>query len=179
MLQHVGFVFDVVHPDVDENDVSTDMAPAEYVVELAQRKAVWCAERSQGPVVVVGADTTVVLDGEVLNKPRDSNEARHMLKRLQGRTHTVYTGVAIVRRFPDIALTNCSATRVTFRPVSDDEIDAYVRGGSPLDKAGAYGIQDDSGALFVERIEGCYFTVVGLPLSMLSQMLQHLSRDVG
>jgi septum formation protein len=176
LLTQVGFVFDVAIPDVDEEAVPTSMPADAYVLELARRKAMWCASRSIGPVVAIGADTTVVLDGTVMNKPVDAIHARQMLQRLQGRTHTVYTGVAIVSQQPDVVLTQCSATAVTFRSVHDFEIDAYVASGSPMDKAGAYGIQADAGALFVERVEGCYFTVVGLPLSMLSQMLHRLSK---
>lgn len=174
LLEQVGFTFDVVVPDVDEDAVSTSMPPEEYVMELALRKALWCAQRSAEPVVVVGADTTVVLDGVVMNKPRDADDARRMLLQLQGNTHTVYTGLAVVGRGPDVVRCKCSATKVSFRPVSEYEIDAYVAGGTPMDKAGAYGIQGDAGALFVERIEGCYFTVVGLPLSLLSTMLHGL-----
>ena len=111
--------------------------------------------------LVLAADTVVVLDGDVLGKPPTTADARATLRRLSGRTHTVYTGLALVH--DGRAATDHRATRVTFADLSDAEIDAYVATGSPMDRAGAYGIQDDAGALFVTRVEGDYPAVVGLP----------------
>lgn len=121
--------------------------------------------------LTLGADTVVVLEGEVLGKPRSEAEARSMLERLSGATHTVYTGLALLHPSSGRRLTAHEATQVTFSELSDDEIARYVETGSPMDKAGAYGIQDDYGALFISRIEGDYYNVVGLPLQRLYRML--------
>lgn len=120
--------------------------------------------------LVIGADTIVVAGGRFLGKPADAAEARSMLRMLSGRRHHVVTGVALVRREPALRSVDASVTAVSFRGLNDEEIDRYVASGEPLDKAGAYGIQGRA-ALFVERIEGDYFTVVGLPLTILGRML--------
>jgi septum formation protein len=121
---------------------------------------------------IIGADTIVVLDGEMLGKPNDRVEAVDMLKRLSGRTHTVVTGIALVEVPSGRNTVEVESTKVTFREIPEEEIREYVDGGSPLDKAGAYGIQDDYGAVFVTRIEGCYYNVVGLPLARLHTMMR-------
>lgn len=171
LLEHVGFAFEVVVPNVDEDAVPTSMPPSDYVQELAKRKAFAGATLVEGAALVVGCDTTVVIDGRVLNKPRNTAEAAAMLGMLSGRTHTVFTGIAIVDTSTSSVMLKVSTTEVTFRELRHIEIATYVDSGSPMDKAGAYGIQDDAGALFVERVNGCYYTVVGLPLAMLSTML--------
>jgi septum formation protein len=119
--------------------------------------------------LVLAADTVVVLDGDVLGKPATPAAARTTLRRLSGRSHTVYTGFALA--FDGRTASDHRATRVTFADLSDAEITAYVASGSPMDRAGAYGIQDDAGALFVTRIDGDYPTVVGLPLRALYEAL--------
>jgi septum formation protein len=178
LMRHVGFSFSSVVPSIDEDAVSTTLPPDEYVRELAVRKAVRGSEMVVGDVIVIGSDTTVVLDDAVLNKPADAAEAAEMLRRLSGRTHTVHTGIALVGRGRGLGRRGASrATDVTFRELSDAEINAYVASGSPLDKAGAYGIQDDFGAVFVSRVEGCYYTIVGLPLELLYTELRALVED--
>jgi len=173
LLAQVGFTFSLVAPDVDETTVSTLLPPDEYVKRLALMKAERGAELFNHDAIVIGSDTTVVLDGEVLNKPIDEADARRMLRTLSGRTHVVHTGIALVSKAPGVAHRVASrATSVTFRDLSDEEIHAYVASGSPLDKAGAYGIQDDFGAVFVSHVEGCYYTIVGLPLELLYTMLR-------
>lgn len=178
LLHHIGFDFDVVVPNVDEDAVPTTIPPESYVMQLAEAKARRGAELVSRPSIVIGSDTTVVLDGAVLNKPVDRDDAIRMLTMLSGRTHTVYTGISLV----DSATGHCSTTsrntRVTFRHLDADEIAAYVDSGSPLDKAGAYGIQDDFGAVFVSHVEGCYYTIVGLPLELLYTMLRVFAREV-
>jgi len=137
--------------------------PQEMVLQLAQRKALAVAARHL-EAMVIGADTTVVLQQEILGKPASPAEAADMLGRLSGRTHQVYTGFVIVDR-PSLRL--CSGvekTDVTFRQLSPAEIARYVESGAAMDKAGAYGIQDFS-AIFTERIEGCFYNVVGFPLT--------------
>lgn len=176
LLRHVGFEFDVVVPNVDEDSVPTTMPPQDYVERLARAKAMRGAELVLRPSIVIGSDTTVVLDGIVLNKPVDANDAVRMLTLLSDATHTVYTGLSLVDSATGRCTTTHSATRVTFRALEAEEIQAYVDSGSPLDKAGAYGIQDDFGAVFVRHVEGCYYTIVGLPLELLYTTLQSFVR---
>lgn len=176
LLEQLGLAFDVVVSGVSEV-VAADVAPDEMVEVLAQRKAE-AVGRDRPEALVLGADTIVVLDGDVLEKPGDECEARLMLRRLSGRTHTVYSGIALVHPTTDRAVCRHVATHVTFGDLSDDEIDDYVASGSPMDKAGSYGIQDDRGALFVERVDGDYYNVVGLPLHTLYRTLQAHFGDV-
>ena len=149
-------------------------APGPAVEALALRKA--RAAAAAAGSLVLAADTVVVLGDDVLNKPATPEEATAMLGRLSGRTHTVYTGVALLHG--DRAETTHAATRVTFASLRDDEIAAYVATGSPMDKAGAYGIQDDLGALLVARIDGEYTNVVGLPLRTLYVTLRDRFPDL-
>jgi len=151
--------------------------PASMVRRLALEKATDVAGRVRRGIVV-GADTIVVLRGRVLGKPGDERQARRMLGQLSGRTHTVYTGVALVDARTDRRMTFYERTRVTFRRISQQEIRDYVRSGSPLDKAGAYGIQDDFGAVFVEKVSGCFYNVVGFPLSRFYVELPRFERQV-
>lgn len=169
LLAMVGAAFEVDPPTTEEY-IPPGLAPAEVVVALASAKAEEVAARRPDDVVV-GADTLVAVDGEILGKPRDAEEARRMLRRLSGRTHEVWTGLAIVHRARGRVARAAERTRVTFRPLEEGTIDRYVQTGEGLDKAGAYAVQG-VGSLFVTRIEGCYFNVVGLPLARLSAMLE-------
>ena len=162
LLQLIGLKFHVLPSQVDE-EACTEPDPVRHVLQLSLAKARDVADRIEAGLVV-GADTIVVLDGEILGKPADSAEAVQMLQRLSGRTHEVYTGFAIVCRPEEESVTGYEVTRVHFRPLQDWEIHSYVASGSPMDKAGAYGIQDQS-ALFADRIEGCFYNVVGFPLT--------------
>jgi septum formation protein len=139
------------------------------VQQLAGSKAAAVAD-GVPDAVVLGADTIVVAEEGILGKPVDSGDAARMLRLLSGRRHHVVTGVAVIRRQPPTFLVESSETAVWFRPLTEVEIARYVATGEPLDKAGAYGIQGRAGA-FVERIEGDYFTVVGLPLARVSALL--------
>jgi len=130
------------------------------------------ASTIKNETIVIGADTLVVLDGRILTKPRDDYEARAMLKKLSGRTHIVFTGLALVHTRSMEYRTCFRRTEVSFRQIDEKEIDAYVSSGSPLDKAGAYGIQDDFGTVFVKSINGCYYNVVGLPLEAFYSSLK-------
>ena len=177
LLKHIGFEFDAIAPDVDEDSVPTDLPPEQYVEQLALMKARKGRQMSEHDCIVIGSDTTVVLNGEILNKPDDEEHAREMLRTLSGQTHTVYTGLALVHSDDEYRVTS-RQTRVTFRDLDDDEIAAYVDGGSPMDKAGAYGIQDDFGAVFVSKVEGCYYTIVGLPLELLYTTLREFSEAI-
>lgn len=170
LLAHLGLPFEVIASDFDESLLSpVGLPPADYVSQLAQGKAAEVAARLAAPeAVILGADTTVVLDGDVLNKPLDPADAARMLRRLSGRTHEVYTGLCVIRG--EHIQTAHAVTAVTFDTLTDNTIAAYVATGEPLDKAGAYGIQGDSLG-FIPQIDGDYYTVVGLPLALLRGLL--------
>ena len=163
LLRQIGFDPEVVPCDVEET-FDHHLSPDDNAIRLALDKA-RCTARTRENALVIGADTIVVLNGKLLGKPTDAADAHRMLRLLSGNTHTVHTAFALVDRPSGLAEVGVESTRVTFRDLPDAEIEEYVRGGSPMDKAGAYGIQDDYGAVFVSRIEGCYYTVVGFPLS--------------
>ncbi|NMB46215.1 MAG: septum formation inhibitor Maf [Firmicutes bacterium] len=170
LLHSLGVDLEVVPAAIDENSVQ-GKTPVELAEGTAYAKARWVADRvPEG--IVVAADTIVLLDsGEILGKPHDSKEAIDMLWHLSGKGHQVVTGVAIIDSGDDRMSVFHQVTRVCFRSLSQTEIERYVATGEPLDKAGAYGIQG-KGALLVEKIEGCYFNVVGLPLPALGQALE-------
>jgi len=161
--------------DVDEW-VESGWTPIEVVENLSLRKARAAAEKLQeqngqpGASLIIGADTIVVLDGEILGKPANAGHAKAMLSSLQGRVHEVYTGVALISTGDGAESVAHRMTRVQMKPLSDEQIERYIATGEPNDKAGAYGIQG-LGSTIVERIDGCYFNVVGLPLALLSDML--------
>ena len=167
LLEQIGLTFVVRSSDVDES-VSPGLTPAQVVESLSARKGEAVAAEAAPGDLVLSADTVVALDGAILGKPRDRAEAEAMLTALSGRTHQVYTGVTLLQ--DGRRLTEHEVTAVTFRPLSPGEIAAYVSTGEPMDKAGAYGIQG-LGALLVERLEGDYFNVMGLPLCRLGEML--------
>ncbi|GBD06745.1 Septum formation protein Maf [bacterium HR21] len=172
LLRLLGIEFRVQPAPITEPDDSAELSPGEYVLQLARAKALAVAQHLCEPALVLGADTTVVLGGQYLNKPRTPEAAAAMLAQLSGRTHEVYTGVVLLR-VPELdSFTGVARAEVTFRKLQPEEIAAYVATGSPLDKAGAYGIQDPFGAVFVEHLRGCYYAVVGLPLALLYQLLR-------
>ncbi len=161
-----------VLPAAGEERADPSLPPDELVKALSRRKAEEVAARCAGTDdAVVGADTVVVLDGEVLGKPRDAGDARRMLRALSGRSHTVFTGVTVIRG--GTTLSHAERTEVFFRPLSDGEIDRYIATGEPMDKAGAYGAQGLA-SLFVERLDGDFFNVMGLPLCALGKLLKQL-----
>jgi septum formation protein len=169
LLTQAGFSFTVKAADIDES-VLPGEDPEAYVTRLAREKAQTIFDAlDDAAAVVLGADTTVVLDGEILGKPLDKADAVRMLRALSGRTHRVITGVAVVTaRGTD---GTAEVTEVRFCGLSDSEIAEYVETGEPMDKAGAYGIQGRAGK-WIPRIEGCYFNVVGLPLARVCAMLR-------
>lgn len=161
----VGLDYTAITSDADENIPFTE--PGEFVEQLALRKASAVKKDNPG-ACVVGADTIVWLNGEIIGKPRDPEDAVNILKKLSGKTHTVYTGVAVLT---DQGYDVChDTTEVTMEDIPETDIRAYVASGEPLDKAGAYGIQGPA-AVFVKRVEGCYFTVIGMPMHKLYHML--------
>ncbi|MCS6809580.1 MAG: Maf family protein, partial [Bacteroidota bacterium] len=166
-------------PTLDEQEVSTNVPPTEYVQTLARLKAENVAARVDNAALVIGADTTVVLEGCVLNKPRDARDAARMLQALSNRIHEVYTGITLIEcdsgGIQKHVICDVCRTEVRFRELAQEEIAWYVATGLPLDKAGGYGIQDDYGAVFVESISGCYYNVVGLPLQLLYRRMRECS----
>ena len=174
LLKMIGFDFEVVDSQVDEqSEVYT--IPEVHVLELAQKKALKVAEKIKSGLII-GADTIVVLNNIILGKPKDAKQAKEILRQLSDRTHTVYTGFAIVEKPSGEMVSEFEKTLVSFRKLADEEIVRYIQSGSPLDKAGGYGIQDQ-GALFVEKIDGCFYNVMGLPVTKLYQALGKFIRD--
>lgn len=172
ILRDAGISFTQLSSAIDETPYSGE-TPHDLVQRLAAAKAELVAARAVGPAIVVAADTEVTLDGHIFGKPRSSDDARRMLEKLSGRTHSVVTGVALIR-LPDAERrTFVETTHVHFAKLDGEEISRYLASGEPHDKAGAYGIQGRAGR-FIPRIEGCYFNVVGLPLAHLQQILTEL-----
>ncbi len=171
MLRHAGFAFDIVPVVLDES-IESGEAPSEYVSRLADLKVTAAAGRLTGPRrPILGADTVVVADGQILGKPRDSEHAKEMLRQLSGREHHVLTGLSI--RFGQEQRGVVDSTRVRFVTLEPADIEWYVGTGEPLDKAGAYGIQG-LGGRFVAAIEGSYTNVVGLPIERVHRLLMDL-----
>jgi septum formation protein len=169
LLRQVGLSFKTAPAHVDERVLAGER-PETYAVRVASEKAHAAAKKfSSG--VIIAADTVVIVESEILGKPADPADAERMLGMLSGNMHRVITGLAVMDVGTGKMLTRTAITKVWFRSLSREEIASYVKGGEPLDKAGAYGIQG-KGALLVERIDGCYFNVVGLPLVLLSDMLK-------
>jgi septum formation protein len=172
ILRDAGFHFTMLSSAVDETAYPGE-SPQDLVQRLAVAKAELVAARAVGPAIIIGADTEVTLDGHIFGKPRSSDDARRMLEKLSGRTHSVVTGVALIR-LPDAErITFVESTLVHFAALSPEQITAYLATGEAHDKAGAYGIQGHAGR-FIPRIEGCYFNVVGLPLARLTHALTEL-----
>lgn len=165
LLHELGFTL-TVDPSAVEEQFDESVEPSMMARSLAGLKAEEVAKRHPSDIVL-GADTIVVLDGLMLSKPVDQEDAKAMLRLLSGRPHHVWTGVSLVRHETNTYVSFAECTEVQFAALSDHEIDAYVATGSPLDKAGAYGIQDDWGAVFISGIKGDYYNVVGLPLHAL------------
>jgi septum formation protein len=172
ILRNAGIPFTVMSSAVDETPMPGESGP-DLVQRLADAKAELVAARAVGPAIVIAADTEVVLEGSVLGKPRTSEDARNMLAKLSGRTHSVVTGVTLIR-LPD-AERRCfvEITQVHFGALSDEELTRYLATEEPFDKAGSYAIQGRA-SRYIPRIEGCYFNVVGLPLARLCQSLGEL-----
>lgn len=172
ILRNAGISFSVLSSAIDETPYSNE-DPADLVQRLANAKSELVAARAVGPAIVIAADTIVVLDGHILGKPRSTEDARLMLEQLSGRTHSVLTGVSMVR-LPDAERREfVETTLVHFAPLSADEISRYLTTDESHDKAGAYAIQGRAGR-YIPGIEGCYFNIVGLPLSRLLTSLHDL-----
>jgi len=175
ILRNAGFEFEVRPAHVDETILPNEQAQ-DYVKRLAETKAKAIAElasQQEGGGYVVGADTVVVIETQIFGKPADADDARRMLRHLSGKSHEVLTGMALLRAADRQVNTNVERTRVEFLPLSEKDIEDYIATAEPFDKAGAYGIQG-VGSRFISRIEGCYFNVMGLPVSRLWQILRPL-----
>jgi septum formation protein len=172
ILQAVGWPFRSQAPNVDETRAAGE-GPVDYVKRLARQKAAAVATQlTEG--LVLGADTVVVIDEEILGQPRDANDARRMLQLLRGKWHQVLTGAALVRAGTEgCAIVDHEVTRVRFSQMSDQEIAWYIGTGEPFGKAGAYGVQGRA-ALFVAEIQGDYFNIVGLPIRLVYELIGKL-----
>ncbi len=176
ILNSVGWEFTKDVPDIDESELANEN-PEDYVQRLAREKAEAVAKKYD-EAIVLGADTTVVIDNQIIGKPNDLDDARRMIKMLSGNWHEVLTGVAIVKisnskfQIPNLSV-GIQKTRVKFAEMSDEEIEYLVQFGEPLDKAGAYAVQAQA-ALFIEKIEGDYWNVVGLPISLVYELVKNI-----
>ena len=171
LLRQVGISYKIIKPELEEKP-DIEKTPRDIALALAEDKARFVAQKLDRGVVLA-ADTLVVYQGELMGKPVDNDDARRMLCLLSGSRHEVITGLVLLDAASGLVEKDYSKTTVWMKRLSEQEIEGYVKGGEPLDKSGAYGIQG-SAALFVDRIEGCYFNVVGLPLSLLYSMMQKL-----
>jgi septum formation protein len=172
ILASAGLPFTVLSSAVDESPFPGETAAA-LVLRLANAKADLVTARAVGPAIVLAADTVVVTNDKILGKPGSTEDARHMLRLLSGRTHSVLTGVALVRLPDGERRQFTESTLVHIRPMTDEELSSYLATREPYDKAGAYAIQGQAGR-YIPRIEGCYFNVVGLPLSRVLSELETL-----
>ncbi|AFH49392.1 Putative septum formation protein [Ignavibacterium album JCM 16511] len=163
LLKQLNLKFKSLSVDSDEL-VKPDELPHQSVVRIAEEKMQLARKKIKHGIIIT-ADTIVFLDNEVLGKPSDEKDAFRMLKKLSGKTHQVFSAYCIHNTSTGKTITEFVKTDVTFRKLTNQEIKDYIKTGSPMDKAGAYGIQDDFGAVFVDHINGCYYSVVGLPLS--------------
>jgi septum formation protein len=173
LLKLLGLNFKVFHPQIEENHKGEK--PLTYAKKLAEEKAE-AANRKFKNKIIIAADTIVVIDNHILEKPISENDAKRMLKTLSGRTHIVYTAICVINQLNGKKITDYEKTFVTFRKLNPAEIDEYIKTGSCMDKAGAYGIQDDLGAVFVSKVNGCYYNVVGLPLQKLYLILNSITK---
>lgn len=176
LFRQIGLTVEVVPSDIRE-DFDPKISATENACRLSFEKARDVGNRVDD-AFIVGADTIVTIDGQLLGKPDDAADAVRMLEILSGRTHTVHTAFSLLDRPTNISVTGVESTLVTFRRLPREEIEEYVQSGAPMDKAGAYGIQDDYGAVFVTRIEGCYYNVVGFPLARFYTTLQQFQTQV-
>lgn len=163
------------HPSNISEDILENETPKAHVARLACEKVFAISNSYKNKnVIIVGADTIVVLNSKIINKPKSKSEAVKILLKLSGKKHTVYTGIAVLNSKNNKFINDVVSTDVYFRKLALDEIKKYVATGSPMDKSGAYGIQDDFGALFVKKINGCFYNVVGLPLVNLQIALNKI-----
>ncbi len=169
LLEQIGLPFSVV-PSCAEETIPEGLTPYLAVQSLSLLKATDVAKSQQDDVLIIGADTIVVLEDEILTKPQDAQDAANMLRRLSGKRHSVLTGLTVFRRKDGKSVSVTEETAVYFKELTEQEIASYINSKEPLDKAGAYGIQG-LGGLWIDKIEGDYYNVVGLPLAKLGKLL--------
>ena len=172
ILEKIVKEFEVVQSNFDENTIDFKGDVENYVKDLSRNKAIEVSKRLNEPSIVIAADTVVFQNGKVLEKPKNEEDAFSMLSSLSGNTHKVYSGICLINTYDDTVVTDCDCTEVKFSELNPRQIRNYINSGEPMDKAGAYGIQGLGGA-FVERIEGCYYNVMGLPLNKLYKALEN------
>lgn len=169
LLKQIGLNFKSFSVDLDE-EILDGEHPIQTVKRLAQHKSLLALKKVKKGILIT-ADTIVVLNNQIIGKPKDKEDAYQILRKLSGKTHYVYTGFAIMNTINNKKVVDYEKTEVTFNRLTQKEIKDYIASGSPMDKAGAYGIQDDFGAVFIKSINGCYYNVVGMPLSKLYKSL--------
>ena len=175
LLEAIGMNFEVIVSEVDETSISKENIPVGiYVQELALMKAAAVAKKvlKDKEAIIISADTIVTLNGKILGKPKDENDAFKMLSMLSGREHEVYTGYCVMRIKDGYTICNNVKTTVSFKQLTEEKIKRYIKTGEPMDKAGAYGIQGIGGVL-IDKIDGDYANVVGIPISALADTLEN------
>lgn len=172
LLEQISLKFKTLSIDLDEKQLPREK-PFRMVKRLAVEKLQIALQKIDSGIIIT-ADTIVVLEDKIIGKPKNKKDAVRILKSLSGRRHIVYTGYAVYNTSSRKKIVGCEKTIVHFRRLTNEEISMYVDGGSPMDKAGAYGIQDDFGAVFIEGINGCYYNVVGLPLARVYRALKEV-----
>ena len=172
LLSQMGLKFDVIPSNVDEN-IDNKAFSKELIENLALEKALDVKNKINYPAIIIGSDTVVVTNNEILGKPKDKTDALRMLQLLSGKTHQVISAIAIVDSEEDKTLVDSVVSEVTFKPLSDSEINNYIETQEPMDKAGAYAIQGLAG-IFIVSICGCYSNIVGISVYKLAQMLKQL-----
>ena len=177
ILEKIVIEFEVVQSNFDENTIDFKGDVEKYVKDLSINKAIEVSKRLNEPSIVIAADTVVFQNGKVLEKPKNEEDAFSMLSSLSGNTHKVYSGICLINTYDDTVVTDCDCTEVKFSELNPRQIRNYINSGEPMDKAGAYGIQGLGGA-FVERIEGCYYNVMGLPLNKLYKALENYDMTI-
>ncbi len=177
ILSQVGYVFSIEPSQKEE--IATSDVPSDFVMQLSRVKAEDIASQKDGPVIIIGADTVVAVDQTILGKPKDEEHAAKMLRMIAGRDHEVYTGVTVIGKEIDGTSryeTFYEKAKVTIASMSEREIQAYIESKEPMDKAGAYAIQGKF-ACYVNRIEGDYYTIVGLPIAHLYKVIKELTME--
>jgi septum formation protein len=176
LLKQIGMKFRAIPSHVSE-EMSPNQTPGENAKRIALEKAKEVATKLRDGIVI-GADTIVVIDRHILTKPVSKEDAKRMLKLLSGREHSVFTGYALVDAQSKKQIAGVEETKVRFRKLNEKEIASYIESGSPMDKAGSYGIQDDFGACFIEKVNGCFYNVVGFPLARFYSTYQQFSNEL-
>lgn len=170
LLEQIGLEFDII-PSTFEENIEGKKFSRNLIEAMAFQKAKNVAENLDEEALIIAADTVVILGSKILGKPKDEADAENMLKQLSNKVHKVMTAIAVIDKYEEKTLINSTISKVKFKKLSEREIKDYIKTKEPMDKAGAYGIQA-YGSLFVEKVEGCYNNIVGLPLNLLSEMLK-------